>query len=104
MSLSAGETELLDALRRYIVRIEWFSIWRAPEEGLETGKMRLLLAQWEEEVVPACAGTAQCPYSIGTAQSGSCDRHHVTRVRLMFFRTLHELVETRFHWLILQKA
>jgi len=104
MSLSAGESKLVDALRHFIERIEWFSIGRTPEEGLETDKVRLLLAQWDEQVVPHLPAAQDAHIQSELRKVTPVIATMRARVRLMFLNELHRLVETRFHWLMLEKT
>jgi hypothetical protein len=103
MRLSAGETELLHALQRFIERIEWFSIGRTPEDGLETDKVRLLLAQWDEEVVPHIPSAQNAHILSELRKVAPAIATMRAKARLMFLNALHQLVETRFHWLMLEK-
>lgn len=104
MSLSSEEKELVQALRRFIERIEWFSIGRTPEEGLETDKVRLLLAQWDSEVVPQLPAAQNAHINSELRKVMPVIATMRARVRLMFLNELHKLIETRFHWLMLEKT
>lgn len=104
MSLSAGETELLHALQRFIERIEWFSIGRTPEDGLETDKVRLLLAQWDEQVVPHIPSAQNAHILSELRKVAPAIATMRARVRAVFLNELNKLVEARFYWLQWEKA
>ncbi len=102
--LSSEENQLLEALERYRERFEWFCTGRAPEAGLETDEVKMVLAVWDEEVEPR-RGRIKDPL-LKQAFEGllvGIEKGRA-RVRLMFLIALQKLVEARFLWLMAEMA
>lgn len=98
------EPQFLEALLGFIERMDWFTVGRSPEEGLETNKVKLLLAEWDEQVAPWRGCIPDAEMRAHFEQLTPFIDKARARLRLMFLVTLHNLIETRFKWLLWEMA
>lgn len=101
---SAEDGSLLDALRRFIERLEWFTTGRDPEGGLEARDLRLVLAEWDETLEPwrtrISEGTLKEKLE-GLAPWAAKAR---AKVRMMFLSALFHTVQAKTKWRAWEKA
>lgn len=101
---SPENSRLLDALHRFIDRFEWFTTGRSQDSALETDDVKLLLAQWDEELEPLRHQLTDARLVAGIESVLPWIEKARAKVRLMFLTGIHDLLARRMQWLMWEVA